>query len=210
MAYERKDEDNWSTFAVLDGDAEAPEEAVSRSPSHDDAAERRILREAWDPDFPRRSVDWPIFPSDTWESDPDSPSFIRRSTDWSLLPPNPQREAFNAYESLTQGKIRLLTLLPGQGDDPIHCETNTTNLESTPAYEAISYAWGTSANLVDIYFNGTSRLTRHNLTDCLRNLRYEDEPRVLWVDALCMTFSVPTPHVTEEVQYKSAKVLAIF
>jgi hypothetical protein len=129
--------------------------------------------------------------------DPDSPT---RSIDWPVPRPDLQQAAYAAYESLNQGEIRLLRLLPGQGDDTIHCETSTTSLASTPAYEAISYAWGTSVNLVDICFNGTSRLTRHNLADCLRTLRYEDAPRVLWVDTLCMTFSVPTSHVTEEVQ----------
>jgi hypothetical protein len=102
------------------------------------------------------------------------------------------QEAYNAYESLSQGEIRILTLLPGRDDDSIQCETRMISLGSGPVYEAISYAWGSTSGLVHIQFNGTSRLTRHNLADCLRHLRYEDTPRVLWVDALCMAFSSPT------------------
>jgi hypothetical protein len=40
-------------------------------------------------------------------------------------------------------EIRLVVLLPGERDDPIHCEIIHVNLDDDPHYDAVSYTWAT-------------------------------------------------------------------
>ena len=51
------------------------------------------------------------------------------------------------YQELPQGAwIRVLELLPGQGDESIACRYRLANLGTDPEYEAISYVWGDPSN----------------------------------------------------------------
>jgi hypothetical protein len=93
--------------------------------------------------------------------------------------------AHSAYEPLPKGAIRLLNLLPGGKDEAVYCEPSIINLESRPAYQTLSYAWG-SPNQVKIFLNGDPCSIGHNLLACLRKLRHEDSARVLLVDAICI------------------------
>ncbi|KAM0377507.1 hypothetical protein ACHAPY_006670 [Fusarium culmorum] len=97
--------------------------------------------------------------------------------------------------SLSQ--IRLLHLLPLQTNNhhqssaPWHqcvnleCTFETVHLASAPPYEALSYTWGEEAASVRILLNGEKVFVRPNLAYALAALR-TSEPRVLWVDALCI------------------------
>uniref|UniRef100_A0A4E9DDL1 Heterokaryon incompatibility domain-containing protein n=1 Tax=Gibberella zeae TaxID=5518 RepID=A0A4E9DDL1_GIBZA len=97
--------------------------------------------------------------------------------------------------SLSQ--IRLLHLLPLQTNNhhqssaPWHqcvnleCTFETVHLASAPPYEALSYTWGDEPASVRILLNGKELLVRPNLAYALAALR-TSEPRVLWVDALCI------------------------
>jgi hypothetical protein len=104
-----------------------------------------------------------------------------------------QAEAYAAYRQLAEGEIRLLVLLSGEEDDGIQCTTATATLASKPTYEAVSYAWGSSSDLSGIELDGKVCLVRHNLVECLRRLRYRNESRSLWVDALCTCFLLSKP-----------------
>jgi hypothetical protein len=79
------------------------------------------------------------------------------------------------YSALKEeaGKIRLLTLLPGKARDPTEILLEMIPLTdvSTPKYEALSYA----QPLCDLKSGGRVAL-----------VRYEDRPRVLWIDAICV------------------------
>ena len=68
-----------------------------------------------------------------------------------------------------------------------------------PAYEALSYVWGSSVACETIYtcdpadsrsmisHLGSRKLAiGHNLAEALRHLRYSDIPRTLWIDAICI------------------------
>jgi hypothetical protein len=60
--------------------------------------------------------------------------------------------------------------------------------DDCPQYEALSYVWGSTDNLVDIAIgnsNETLRVTQ-NLATALSYLRYKNEPRRLWIDAICV------------------------
>ena len=59
-------------------------------------------------------------------------------------------------------------------------------MESEPRYTALSYVWGDSSDRVPfILDNYRLRITR-NLALALQALRLDDEPVVLWIDAMCI------------------------
>lgn len=54
------------------------------------------------------------------------------------------------YEQLPRvGKIRLMTLLPGEYIAPIRSHLQVVSLDSAPSYEALSYTWGSPFSLVE-------------------------------------------------------------
>lgn len=112
------------------------------------------------------------------------------------------------YRSLQQGEIRLLRLdalqTPGQplsgtiihyqlANPTVHfSETKEAYLEHSLRYDAVSYHWGNDTKTpFDIVINGDNgeefviRMTS-TLNTLLRRLALPDEPRVLWVDAICI------------------------
>ena len=96
--------------------------------------------------------------------------------------------------SPSQGQyIRLLTLLPGKLNTPIRVRLHTTILtkDDVPAYEALSYTWGSPDGPIDIFFDslrGSDQFlpVAQNLGCALQHLRYIDKPRPLWIDAICV------------------------
>ncbi|KAJ8126432.1 hypothetical protein O1611_g7208 [Lasiodiplodia mahajangana] len=99
------------------------------------------------------------------------------------------------YKSLDPSKkeIRLLKLLNGGWNDKIRCELYVVSLRDEPKYEALSYAWGSPTDLVDIVVNGVTFPATQNLHAALRRLREQirssgdnEGRRTLWVDAICI------------------------
>ncbi|KAI4183083.1 MAG: hypothetical protein L6R41_005596 [Letrouitia leprolyta] len=101
-------------------------------------------------------------------------------------------------------KIRLLTLLPGQFNDPIRITIEKKDLNKKQAFEALSYTWGSASDPLEVIVETRSsgydlsrvkRWTRveftslpvtRNLFEALQHLRYTDRSRVLWIDAICI------------------------
>jgi len=88
-------------------------------------------------------------------------------------------------------EIRLLTLHPGTFSSEIRLSLDITPLTKvkTPLFEAVSYTWGSAENPVNIFIgdSGRSQLAvTQNLAEALPRLRYQDRPRVLWIDAVCV------------------------
>ena len=54
-------------------------------------------------------------------------------------------------------------------------------------YEALSYNWGEAGNEQSITVNGYSIRILQNLWSFLQRIRQETTPRVIWVDALCIS-----------------------
>jgi hypothetical protein len=107
---------------------------------------------------------------------------------WFSLSRSRRRQYVYSPLQASSEKIRLLTLLPGSFGRDIRCQLHETYLDknSSPRYEALSYAWGSAEDPVVIYIgNGTLSVTK-NLADALQNLRYPDRPRTLWIDAICV------------------------
>ncbi|KAK5657474.1 hypothetical protein OQA88_3046 [Cercophora sp. LCS_1] len=71
------------------------------------------------------------------------------------------------------------TLVHARGDD--YWKTN-----SVESFEALSYTWGSSAQTGPVTINGRPCLVGSNLYAALLALRYEDKPRALWIDAICI------------------------
>ncbi|KAI0530169.1 heterokaryon incompatibility protein-domain-containing protein [Xylaria digitata] len=83
--------------------------------------------------------------------------------------------------------IRLLKLLPGHLADDVQCGLTTHLLSpDIEKYEALSYVWGSPTVTKPIYVNGDSLQVTVNLHSALRHLRRVNEPRILWVDAVCI------------------------
>ena len=103
------------------------------------------------------------------------------------------------YNSLEEDgcEIRLLRLRPGLPGEGIHIDLHVFQLfhhtipQKVLKYDALSYCWGSADDRTQILV-GDSRETldvTHNLAEALSHLRepdYPDEPRYLWVDAICV------------------------
>lgn len=99
------------------------------------------------------------------------------------LPPN--------YAPLTDptAQIRLLDLLPGTGRSRIRCRLRTVDIGSSEkhSYEPLSYCWGSQSSIWTIIWVGDNQVhVGKNLYLALEYLRFPQDIRTLWVDALCI------------------------
>lgn len=94
--------------------------------------------------------------------------------------------SYNYQPLIDDAEIRILTLQPGQWDAPIECQLRHSSLDKEPDYEALSYVWGDPTETRSISLNQHDFRITWNLEVALRYLRLENEPRTLWVDALCI------------------------
>ncbi|KAF2097552.1 HET-domain-containing protein [Rhizodiscina lignyota] len=93
------------------------------------------------------------------------------------------------YSALDDGtsQIRLLTLLPSsQRRATIHCTLVPAKLKEGLKYEALSYTWGEPRLVKSIELNGRLFRVTKSLHAALRHLRDARNPRVLWIDAVCI------------------------
>lgn len=85
--------------------------------------------------------------------------------------------------------IRLLRLLPSSRKrSEIECklfEANIADTKNVP-FEALSYTWGDATRTVEVNLDSTAFEATVNLEAALRALRKPDQPRVFWVDAVCI------------------------
>ncbi|TGO11852.1 hypothetical protein BTUL_0100g00310 [Botrytis tulipae] len=61
--------------------------------------------------------------------------------------------------------------------------------ENKPKYEALSYVWGSTENPDTAHVLGEALSTIQigaSLAVALRQLRYKDKPRILWIDSICI------------------------
>jgi hypothetical protein len=87
--------------------------------------------------------------------------------------------------------IRLLTLEESSDfNSPLTCSLTEVSLDqicdASNSYEALSYVWGSGYGDSDIICGGGRLLITPNCETALRSLRYRQEPRILWVDAICI------------------------
>lgn len=90
--------------------------------------------------------------------------------------------------SLEGPAFRLLRLHKGDGDS-IQCELFESTLpppEHLRGYAAVSYTWGSQFKPCEIIINRSSVEITKNAYLTLRDLRYHDKDRILWIDTLCI------------------------
>lgn len=83
-------------------------------------------------------------------------------------------------------EMRLCTLQAGSWAEGINCSLEVVALGMNPEFEAISYVWGNSPNVLPITLNGHVIHINENLVSVFRHLRQPTKARVLWVDAVCI------------------------
>ncbi|KAK2004386.1 HET-domain-containing protein [Colletotrichum falcatum] len=106
------------------------------------------------------------------------------------------------YAAIGERDFRILSLAPGKLDEPLRGELLVRPIdtyineagkhegelpESADSYEAISYVWGSDDKPRRITTPaGAEVAITENLYHCLRRIRLEDRPRLVWADALCI------------------------
>jgi hypothetical protein len=117
-----------------------------------------------------------------------------------------QRNVYAAariYGPLKPGELRLLKLY--QGIRRLRCSLLTTSDDPPPEYEALSYVWGSQADVKSIHLNNRLYFVTSNLFHALLKLRLRDKDRILWINALVINQSDLAERATEV-----AKLSAIF
>jgi len=96
------------------------------------------------------------------------------------------------YRSLNEevNEIRLLRLLCGRFDSPIHIQLYHQPLQEAK-YTSLSYCWGQNVSKrVEITVDYNNRCIKpsvsENLASALNHLRDQNEDLILWVDAICI------------------------
>lgn len=98
---------------------------------------------------------------------------------------SPLREGERRWH--TTGDIRILELLPGSFEDPLHCRLRVAAIESDPAYDALSYMWGNPLSPKGrIFLDDELFPVTESLENALRHVRLRDSVRYLWADAVCI------------------------
>ncbi|KLU93144.1 hypothetical protein MAPG_12082, partial [Magnaporthiopsis poae ATCC 64411] len=82
--------------------------------------------------------------------------------------------------------IRILTLEPGVGDEPLVGSLRFENLGGRPDFEAISYVWGSGTRSAEMRCDGRLLPLTRSVYDALRRMRDPTRPRRLWADQVCI------------------------
>ena len=96
------------------------------------------------------------------------------------------------YPDLPKGSyIRILQLQPAPNYEyPVECNLQKLCLEDgpdeRPAFDAVSYVWGTQDRTRHIFCDGETISVTVNCELALRHLRSKDRLRTLWIDAICI------------------------
>ena len=120
----------------------------------------------------------------------------------------------SVYPSLPSAtSIRLFHLAPGTLHEPIIGSLDVVDLENKPDYECVSYTWGDASNEEAIFVDSEKVLIRRHLWEALRRMRLSAQPRVLWIDALCISQSdlgekARQVHMIGKIVHHASRVLA--
>jgi hypothetical protein len=103
------------------------------------------------------------------------------------MPLKPRAVARYEYNNLPSTEsIRLIQLEPGRRDDRLECRLITVDLNTRPAYEAVSYVWGEPQYRKSIVCDGRLLQITPSLHEVLQRFRDTVKIRVLWADAICI------------------------
>ncbi|TPX07308.1 uncharacterized protein E0L32_010805 [Thyridium curvatum] len=95
-------------------------------------------------------------------------------------------------DKLAHVEFRILELSKGNREDPLHGSLKTVTIEDRIDYVALSYTWadktGDSTRRRPLFLGPECQrlFMTVNCEAALRCLRYPDQPRSLWIDAICI------------------------
>ncbi|KAG5823043.1 hypothetical protein H9Q74_006862 [Fusarium xylarioides] len=96
------------------------------------------------------------------------------------------------YDKLpNNGFFRIFELKPGKDDDPLQGILRTFPRKEAPAYEALSYMWGSPDRVKHMECNEQKFMITSSLDCALRRLRLAKESRYLWIDQICINQESP-------------------
>jgi hypothetical protein len=82
-------------------------------------------------------------------------------------------------------ETRVAKILPSRRQcTPIRCTLEVVSLQDNPEFEALSWSWGDLHSTISITLQNQPWQVPVNLRRALRQLRFQDKPRVVWIDAL--------------------------
>ena len=90
---------------------------------------------------------------------------------------------------LESASVRFVSIQQGVPNDVIYCKVFEGWVDEEEAgmpYEALSYTWGDTEPRTEIFVDGGKLSITRNLFEALHQLRYEDQDRVMWIDAICI------------------------
>ncbi|PMD34954.1 HET-domain-containing protein [Hyaloscypha variabilis F] len=126
------------------------------------------------------------------------------------------RTSFEYYD-LQEGEARLVDIAPGKYSDQIQCTLSHTTFLPDVQYECLSYVWGPlgqGSAQHSIICDGFSFPVSLNLFSALFCLRYEDRPRVMWIDQICINQRNLAERTSQVLQmgniYRSAQQVLLF
>ncbi|KAH7370401.1 heterokaryon incompatibility protein-domain-containing protein [Rhexocercosporidium sp. MPI-PUGE-AT-0058] len=90
------------------------------------------------------------------------------------------------YTALPRYFIRLLKIFPGRPTDELVTSLHRVELLKVPQYEALSYEWGATTRDHFVICEGAKVMITANLLAALKRLRLSDQPRYIWIDAICI------------------------
>ncbi|KAI3318840.1 HET-domain-containing protein [Xylariaceae sp. AK1471] len=91
------------------------------------------------------------------------------------------------YFPLGEDEIRLIELQPATEGPELSVSFKRVSVkEAAGTYEALSYTWGSSTELRALLCGDSHLRITMSLESALLNLRLDSEPRMLWVDAICI------------------------
>lgn len=85
-------------------------------------------------------------------------------------------------------QIRLLRIFSDTPTENVRCSLNVYNIDTAPAYTAISYTWGPVTPVHDITINGLKTGVRENCRIALEiaRLHRNELAEYVWIDAICI------------------------
>lgn len=131
---------------------------------------------------------YPITAMDLWYLRGSLDRHLRRQVQTGSIEHNYQKkDQVYEYSCLNHNQIRILSVLPGEGKDEIHCTMSHVDLEAaeTSEYEALSYRWEETAKEgYTIWINSCSFVVSHTLSLGMTAFCDPRLPRKLWIDAI--------------------------
>jgi hypothetical protein len=115
---------------------------------------------------------------------------------------------------VSRNEIRVVILAPSRSfKAKASCKLVHWSLDDNAPFEELSYTWGDANPKRQICLNGRKFLVTWNLDTALRDLRYVEDEKIIWKDALCINQDdIPecNQQVTKmrEIYQRAAKVVA--